>query len=834
MIHAKTLSTRLRTLAVLGGVLALPFGCASEDAKPDCEGGKCDDGEVPSRSEDFTEYTDYEEKVGDYFGFMPSNNEADCPLEEDEDGTKRAKNCLAEVYRDRVDSDGNKVRGMNETERKGLAAWHLYAADGKFLRQITRDSHGEVNALRLLHNDSNLPEDQRLGVAEEDRFANFGVFGDPGCIRNNDADPAFGLRLDKCRDPYSSGILGLRLMRNDAFDKDEWDDIGGVKGHFADPEEKFEVTRNGEKVEVFGWEVEPPYLPSLACTVCHAAANPLQPPTNPNRPEWDELVYLTGNQYFREGSFLGYGFPDDSFNKELLESQAPGTSDTSRVATDHIFNPNTINGVANLLGRRVFYEEATKGTYNPDRIPCELKDDPKRPRNIGQLLNAILTNNPTTPGDGNAPGDGQCVPTSRILKMGGDSSGPTGAVLRVFVNTGTCSEYFLDALGGEFLTGETPQTAISRQELHGSCREYQRLEKSVIDLFQYFAYVKPYKLADAKGVDACTVNGKPCLPNDDAVLARGAQVFAENCATCHAGAQPEDVGVDVPAFVETDPSTWFTPERTAYFKNLIEADGYDSLVAGDFLKNDFLADDRRFPMNLIGTNNARMRATNASARGVWAEYSSETYKNLPAVPDTYRVIIPKIDLPLFFNTPKLELDFTFTPSGGGRGYIRTPSLVNLWTSAPFLHNNSLGEYEGSTSAFTVAKRIELYEDAMDKLLNPAKRLGEATIRTTQEKNLHVPGVPLVLKGRNYPIDVVGNAMLLLGKGSGGDPLSIISVADILNPFRLIRSFFNDDNLTDNKKDYIAATDTVLDRGHEFGSDLSDADKAALTEYMKLF
>ena len=830
-MNAKTLSTRLRTLAVLGGVLTLPFGCSSDDGKPDCEGDKCDNGELPSDPQ-YDRYRGYTENVGGYLGYMPSNNPKECPL----DNEGRAKDCLAQPYRAGLRfENGEEVRGMNEAERRGLAAWHLYAADGKFLRQITRDSHGEVNALRLLHNDGHLDEDERIGVAEEDRFANFGVFGDPGCEKATEEDQ-FGLRLDKCRDPYSSGILGLRLMPNPLFNEDEWNAIGGKDGHFGDIEKKFTLTRNGEKEKVFGWEVEPPYLPSLACTVCHAAANPLQPPTNPNRPKWDELVYLTGNQYFREGSFLGFGFPDKSFNKALLESQAPGTSDTSRVATDHIFNPNTINGVANLLGRRVFYEEATPGTYNPDRIPCELTDDPNRPRNIHQLLGALLTNDPRTGGDGTAPGDGQCVPTSRILKMGGDSSGPTGAVLRVFVNTGTCSDYFLDALGGEFLIGETPQTAISRQDLHDKCEEYQRLEGSVIDLFKYFAFVKPYKLADAEGANRCGDDrNEPCfVTQDDSVLARGAQVFAENCATCHVGAQPEDVGVDVPAFDESDPSTWFTPERTAYFKNLIEADGYDSLVAGDFLKNDFLADDRRFPMNLIGTNNARMRATNASARGVWAEYSSETYKNLPPVRDTYRMVIPEIDLPGPINVPRLDLDFTFTPSGGGRGYIRTPSLVNLWTSAPFLHNNSLGDYDGTNEAFTVARRVELYEDAMDKLLNPEKRLGEAMIRTTDRLGLRVPtpfGFGLPLPGSNVSIDLVGNTMVLLGRGSGG---SDFSFKDLLNPFKFFRALKDNDNLGPNAKDYIAATDTLLDRGHEFGADLSDADKAALTEYMKLF
>ncbi|MGO8484774.1 hypothetical protein AB9F39_36815, partial [Rhizobium leguminosarum] len=33
------------------------------------------------------------------------------------------------------------------------------------------------------------------------------------------------------------------------------------------------------------------------------------------------------------------------------------------------------------------------------------------------------------------------------------------------------------------------------------------------------------------------------------------------------------------------------------------------------------------------------------------------------------------------------------PAGNGRGYLRPPSLVRLWSTAPFLLNNSVGHEE---------------------------------------------------------------------------------------------------------------------------------------------
>ena len=53
--------------------------------------------------------------------------------------------------------------------------------------------------------------------------------------------------------------------------------------------------------------------------------------------------------------------------------------------------------------------------------------------------------------------------------------------------------------------------------------------------------------------------------------------------------------------------------------------------------------------------------------------------------------------------------------GGGRGYTRVPSLIGLWSTAPFLLNNTVGPFDGNPSVaahrlLTLANAEALLED----------------------------------------------------------------------------------------------------------------------------
>ena len=161
-------------------------------------------------------------------------------------------------------------------------------------------------------------------------------------------------------------------------------------------------------------------------------------------------------------------------------------------------------------------------------------------------------------------------------------------------------------------------------------------------------------------------------------MTHGKIVFAENCAGCHSSKRPP---------TGEDELAWFRKE----------------VLKPDFRENNFFSDDRRYPITKIQTNAARACGTNAMRGHIWANFSSETYKNLPSV-GTIKVW-----------NPYSNADEDFKMQGGGPGYYRTASLISVWSSAPLLHNNTLGKFTGDPS---VAGRMEAFNDAITKLLWP--------------------------------------------------------------------------------------------------------------------
>src|SRR5262249_14591361 len=113
--------------------------------------------------------------------------------------------------------------------------------------------------------------------------------------------------------------------------------------------------------------LEPPYLMGNTCGSCHTSFDPANPPVDPAHPKWANLKFTLGNQYFREGEFFkGYTTGKDDFRWHVLDTQQPGTSDTSRIATDHINNPNAINPIYSLLFRPWHDEKLKKGQITFD------------------------------------------------------------------------------------------------------------------------------------------------------------------------------------------------------------------------------------------------------------------------------------------------------------------------------------------------------------------------------------------------------------------------------------------------------------------------------------
>src|SRR5262249_52503978 len=91
----------------------------------------------------------------------------------------------------------------------------------------------------------------------------------------------------------------------------------------------------------------------------------------------------------------------------------------------------------------------------------------------------------------------------------------------------------------------------------------------------------------------------------------------------------------------------------------------------------------------------------------------------------------------------------FTMPGGGRGFTRVPSLVSVWSTAPFLLNNRLGTFSGDPS---VDARMKVFNESIRQLLLLDEREHEDKfdgfiVRTTERSFVNIPkrSVPDELK-----------------------------------------------------------------------------------------
>jgi cytochrome c1 len=655
---------------------------------------------------------------------------------------------------------------LTPEEIKGRNTWNLWCGGNEqFWERMSRESFGLMDLLKTIDS-RNRPS----------RFKEMGLINQPGYARASKPDE-FGVWIDEAVTPESSaidpevygrptGIMGFRLFPNPAFDekaKKKWD---GAR-YYSDPDYATDP------------DLVRPYRVGVSCGACHIAFNPLSPPADPENPALENLSSAIGNQYIREGRTFAHNVKEGGLFWEMLKAQPPGTSDTSRIATDNLNNPNSINPIF-LLGERL-------AAGHPEVITSK-----------ETLLMPTVDVDPTS----------HSMSVPMVLKDGADSVGIPGATLRVYINIGMYSQHWLqqhNALIG--LSAQKP-FEISTAQKHSVY--WMATQEKFTNIAKFFSRLQPVRLADAPG-------GKAHITQDAAVLERGAIVFAENCATCHSSKRP-------PAGV--DEGEWFTAE----------------VLKEDFREGNLFSDERRYPVSKIKTNAARAFATNAKEGHIWQNFSSDTYKKLPPS-DPIEVYNPYTD--------KME---SFPSPSGGPGYYRTPSLVSLWTSAPFLHNNALGEFTGDPS---VAGRMKAFNDAAEKLLWPERRLGKNSIwRTSKECSLQIQAsaLPQALRVLLKPhLDPDG--YFRIGPVPEGTPVNLLANLDpdrdldeLVRLFLKIKSTLvrikvqNLDSAAAKQlmKEEIAPAlfaaskcpDLITDRGHLFGNQLPDDDKRSLIEYLK--
>jgi hypothetical protein len=659
-------------------------------------------------------------------------------------------------------NDGNGVQENARKAIKGQNTWMLWGEGNEaFWGWLQQNGYGIADFLILL--------DSRK---RDTRFKDAGLMNQPGMIKREVSIPELGLYLDQAdgdkvkmtapkddvdaepeepvadyqervlREPfevgdkalytqvinqlandgvdpriygYPSGVVGLRLFPNPEFfgdskaagkARDYWQ-TQVVNNIDTDSKDKASRYYSGNTVSADPKLVRP-FRVAMACSFCHVGPHPLAPPTpeGVEKPAWGNMSSTIGNQYWRPEIAFSNLRSEGSFLWQFVASQQPGTIDTSLISTDHINNPNTINAIFEVNGR------LARAGLNPPEA--------QSPANLQQR------------GLEDAP-DFSANPrhTPRVLLDGSDSIGIEGALSRVYLNIGAYSEQW-NRLHNPVI-GFTPQRPFELATVKARSVYWQATEKYRIDQLEHFFTYKsntqanvtqPMKLES-------TPEGRARIEGNREAAQKGREVFLNHCAVCHSSKQPPNqqfaFSRDWRLPGTDDASTLTMPMDFAdweafklsdryrhYVDNLLAYDGHESLMGGDFFKDNYLSTDVRIPVTLVGTNSQRAVATNAMRGQMWDNFSSQAYKSLPAVGQIR-----------FFNPFKSAIGVdewgnndSYVPPPGGPGYYRPASLVGIWATAPFLHNNALGLFNNDP---TVNGRLKAFDDAIDRLLNKNMR-----------------------------------------------------------------------------------------------------------------
>ena len=760
------------------------------------------------------------------------------------------------------DMDGGLT--LTPDEVKGRNTWIVWTGgNDRFWDKISTSSFGALDFLKTLSSNP------KLKFSRDNRWQYLGLLNEPCFEKPTGPDPnRFGLWLDKrsanCPpDPfeneqkypgvkvgargknlpagsyygYATGIVGLRLFPNPDFDEaaqKKWDPVR----YYNDPS----YYNSKDLIR--------PYRVGMACAFCHVGPNPVKPPANPEHPEWANLSSNVGAQYFWIDRIFDWDADPTSYVFQMFHTSRPGSLDTSLVSTDNINNPRTMNAVYGLGPRLQQAKRFGKETLGGGSL------------NNKQFNDYVPASSPLasffTPPN--------TVYSPRVLKDVKARGGALGALNRVYLNIGLFSEEWL--LHFNPLIGGRTTTPIEIAVARKNSTFWGATEAQTPDMALFFLKsTDPHKLKDAPG-------GAAYLTKNAGMLNRGKVVFADRCARCHSSKLPTPaVGLDPGGCSGKDYLTcwnkYWAWTKTDDFKSKMR----DIVMRPDFLDNNFLSAEDRIPVTLLQTNACSPLATNAIAGNIWDNFSSQDYKELPSVGEI-TIYNPMTGQPRQFKMP-----------GGGRGYTRPPSLISLWSTAPFLLNNSVGKFNPSPS---VEARMQSFQDSIEKLLWPEKREKDSVLgdkipgvidRTTTRSYLRVaPGYvpdnlkslvgwgsrlfPSLFKGGGIeigpipagtPVDLIANLDLLSDgsdiAGRVDHDRKVLSVAlKLKHDLSNLGSNPSDDdarkvfaNVVDPMMELSKCPDYVVNRGHYFGTSyfkeepgLSDQDKYALIEFLKTF
>lgn len=770
---------------------------------------------------------------------------------------------------------------LTEDEVKGRNMWLVWSGgNDQFWDSLIKHAFGTFDLLKTISSAPGLP------FSRDNRWTYFGVVNEPCFEKATAPDPTrFGLWLDRRRadcpaDPFAdaaknpgvkigargsdglpvgsyygepTGIVGLRLFPNPDFDaaaRRRWD----AERYYNDPSYYLQK------------DLVRPYRVGMACGFCHIGPSPTNPPADPEHPAWSNLNSTVGAQYFWFDRVFVWNGDKSNYIFQLLHAYQPGTLDTSLVSTDSIVNPRTMNAIYNLGPRIMHALPFGRETLTGGQLD-------------NKQFNDFVSSGPLTKLYQKPE-----VYTPRVLKDGSDSVGALGALNRVYLNIGLFGEEWLLHFNPFVETQRISPIRIADADRNSVY--WQATQQQTIYMAEFLLKAgQPDRLAQLPPAQRARY-----LTEDAATLDRGKTVFGERCARCHSSKLPEPVvgmegpGAEAcngPGYLACWNRYWAWTKTDDFRRRMV------SIVQDpDFLKDNYLSSEFRVPATLLQTNACSPLARNALAGNIWDNFSSQSYKDLPSV-----------------GTITLREPFggeyrSFVMPAGGRGYTRPPSLISLWSTAPFLLNNTVGPFDPDPS---VEARMRVFDASITQMLWPEQRahddvLGDKGVgliqRTTETSWLKVPAgfLPGLVTSLRGPLNWLlpgtfnDSGDLQLGPIPKGTPVDLLGNFDPLPEDRGLAAGISrawsllglagrlrhdlvampaDARVEDKdpkrqaEKERLEAEiltplgrslyelgtcpDYVVNRGHYFGTDqfseepgLNDADKRALIGFLKTF
>ena len=668
----------------------------------------------------------------------------------------------------KVNKDGKyEPLDLNELEIKGRNAWMLWTGGNEiFWDWLSRNGYGSIDLLKVIDSDrvkgrfarsGLIPEpNMRPPTAEETKESHGIRFARPvkgkgdydskysndENKKNNEYGKPKEYSGDYASDGYSAGapdpnvygyptgIVGMRIFKNPEFETSKSAQRKWKRGFRKDGTHRFYSEADEDKAWASNPSTVKPYVVGVSCAICHASYHPLNPPLDVDNPKWENISSTIGAQYLRIREIFGNTLDPDNYVYHVIDSQLPGTIDTSLVASDHLNNPNTMNAIFGL-GARV-----TRALYNAPEKMSEASYGPPEDRYPGVWDQSyVYADNYYYPPSikdyiGEFEGNPRYVP--RVLLDGSDSVGTWIALARVYLNIGTYHQQW--SRTHNTVLGGKAQTPFTLKDCEENSVYWHATKIRVDPMTAYFLKsTDPMLLKDAivnnKKVEKFpeTKAQKKFFSDEknkdlkftglssDPSLKAAREVFAKGCIACHSSKQPDFKGFEVrnedgellrPNTLDLD-DLWQLTRGNGELPEEYAEWARHAVELPSFWENNYLSTDMRIPVNMLGTNSARAMATNAKTGHVWDDFASLTFKDLPAVKD------------IRYPDPFSGATKSYDGSSGGPGYYRVPSLTSMWATAPFLHNNALGKFNNDPS---VHGRLEAFDDAIQKFLWPKKRL----------------------------------------------------------------------------------------------------------------